>query len=267
VFSRARNERFGDSAIFRSVFERVVSACIAAGLVGGKGFAVDASLIEADANKHRSIPGAQWNKDIDPEPARRAVKEYLATLDDPAYGTASDVTPKFVSPSDPAAQWTGALRNAAFFAYADNYLIDVKFGIIMDVEASRAIRQAEVGASQTMIERTEACFGIKPGWLAGDTAYGSAANLDWLVNQQGIAPMYQSSTSPSARTARSHVRSSSTTRRATSIYAQRARRWPRRAMSALITRSSISVPCLSVAPARSKRSVARTCQRDGSNAT
>ena len=121
-------------------------------------------------------------------PARRAVKEYLATLDDPAYGAASDVTPKFVSPSDPAAQWTGALRNAAFFAYAANYLIDVKFGIIMDVEASRAIRQAEVGASQTMIERTEACFGIKPEWLAGDTAYGSAANLDWLVNQQGIAP-------------------------------------------------------------------------------
>src|SRR5271170_6331256 len=188
VFSRARNERFGNSAIFRSVFERVVGACIAAGLVGGKGFAVDASLIEADANKHRSIPGAQWSKVIDLEKARRAVKEYLATLDDPAYGAASDVTPKFVSPSDPAAQWTGALRNAAFFAYADNYLIDVKFGIIMDVEASRAIRQAEVGASQTMVERTEACFGIKPEWLAADTAYGAAPNLDWLVNQQGIAP-------------------------------------------------------------------------------
>ena len=180
VFSRARNERFGDSAIFRSVFERVVGACIAAGLVGGKGFAVDASLIEADANKHRSIPGAEWNKDIDPEPARRAVKEYLATLDDPAYGAASDVTPKFVSPSDPAAQWTGALRNAAFFAYADNYLIDVKFGIIMDVEASRAIRQAEVGASQTMIERTEACFGIKPEWLA-------ARHRLWLSRQPRLA--------------------------------------------------------------------------------
>ena len=188
AFSRARNERFRDSDIFRRVFERVVGACIAAGLVGGEGFAVDASLIQADANKHRSIPGAEWNKDIDPEQARRAVKEYLATLDDPAYGAASDVTPKFVSPSDPAAQWTGALRNAAFFAYADNYLIDVKFGIIMDVEASRAIRQAEVGASQTMIERTEACFGIKPEWLAADTAYGSAPNLDWLVNEQGIAP-------------------------------------------------------------------------------
>ena len=188
AFSRARNERFRDSDIFRQVFERVVAACIEAGLVGGEGFAVDASLIQADANKCRSIPGGEWNKDIDPETARRAVKEYLATLDDPAYGAASKVTPKFVSPSDPAAQWTGALRNAAFFAYADNYLIDVKFGVIMDVEASRAIRQAEVGASQTMIERTEDCFGIKPSWLAADTAYGAAPNLDWLVNTKDIAP-------------------------------------------------------------------------------
>jgi transposase len=188
AFSRARNERFGDSAIFRSVFERVVGTCIAAGLVGGEGFAVDASLIEADANKHRSIPGFEWQKTCDRQTASRAMQEYLATLDDAAFGAASDVSPKFVSPSDPAAQWTNALRGSAFFAYADNYLIDVKFGIIMDVEASRAIRQAEVGASQTMIEWTEACFGIKPAWLAGDTAYGSAPNLDWLVNQQGIAP-------------------------------------------------------------------------------
>jgi transposase len=188
VFSRARNERFREHDIFRHVFERVVGACIAAGLVGGEGFAVDASLIQADANKHRSIPGAEWSKKIDPDQARRAVKDYLARLDDPAFGAASDVTPKFVSPSDPAAQWTGALRSAAFFAYADNYLIDVKFGIIMDVEASRAIRQAEVGASQTMIKRTAACFEITPEWLAADTAYGSAPNLDWLVNTQGIAP-------------------------------------------------------------------------------
>ena len=188
AFSRARNERFHNSGIFRRVFERVVGACINAGLVGGEGFTVDASLIAADANKHRSIPGGDWNRDIDPEQASRAVKEYLATLNDPAYGTASEVTPKFISPSDPAAQWTGALRSAAFFAYADNYLIDVKFGVIMDVEASRAIRQAEVGASRKMIARTEACFGIRPKWLAADTAYGSAPNLDWLVNEKGIAP-------------------------------------------------------------------------------
>ena len=131
-----------------------------------------------------------WNgtQKIDPEAASRAAKEYLATLEDAAYGAASPVTPKFISPLDPAAQWTGAMKSAAFFAYADNYLIDVKFGIIMDVEASRAIRQAEVGASRTMIERTEATFGIKPKWLAADTAYGSATNLDWLVNEQKVAP-------------------------------------------------------------------------------
>jgi len=188
VFSRARNERFRDHDIFRQVFERVVAACISAGLVGGEGFAVDASLIEADANKSRSIPGSEWKKEIDPTQVSRAVKEYLATLDDAAYGAATTVTPKFVSPSDPAAQWTGAMKSAAFFAYANNYLIDVKCGIIMDVEASRAIRQAEVGASRTMIERTAACFGIKPERLVGDTAYGSAPNLDWLVNEQKIAP-------------------------------------------------------------------------------
>jgi transposase len=188
TFSRARNERFRDSAIFRHVFERVVEACIAAGLVGGEGFAVDASLIVADVNKQRSIPGPEWQKARDPETASRAVKEYLATLDDAAFGAASEVTPKFVSPSDPAAQWTGAMKGAAFFAYSDNYLIDVKAGVIMDVEASRAIRQAEVGAEQTMIERTEQRFDIKPAWLAGDTAYGSGRNLNWLVNDKAIAP-------------------------------------------------------------------------------
>ena len=142
AFSRVRHERFRDSDMVRRVFERVVEACIAAGLVGGEGFAVDASLIVADANKQRSIPGSEWNKTSDPQGTSRAVKEYLATLDDAAFGAASEVTPKFVSPSDPAAQWTGAMRGPAFFAYADNYLVDVKFGVIVDVEASRAIRQA-----------------------------------------------------------------------------------------------------------------------------
>ena len=188
AFSRARNERFRDSDIFRSVFERVVSACMGAGLVGGEGFAVDASLIVADANKQRSTRGSRWNRQLDAQAVSRATKEYLATLDDAAYGAASDVVPKFVSPSDPAAQWTGAMRGPAFFAYSDNYLIDVKSGIIMDVEASRAIRQAEVGAAKTMIERTEQRFGIKPERLAGDTAYGSGGNLNWLVNEAKIAP-------------------------------------------------------------------------------
>jgi transposase len=116
AFTRARNERFRDSDILRRVFERVVEACIAAGLVGAEGFAVDASLIVADANKQRSVPGAEWSRERDPETASRAVREYLATLDDTAFGAASEVTPKFISPSDPAAQWTGAMRGPAFFA-------------------------------------------------------------------------------------------------------------------------------------------------------
>src|SRR5215216_1783883 len=89
AFSRARNERFRESDIFRRVFERVVGACMTAGLVGGEGFAVDASLIQADANnivRSRAPSGTRMY----PEWARRAVKEYLATLD-----TASEVTPKF----------------------------------------------------------------------------------------------------------------------------------------------------------------------------
>ena len=123
AFSRARHERFRDSDMFRRVFEHVVKACMAAGLVGGEGFAVDASLIVADANKQRSIPGSEWKKTYMAKAASRAMKEYLATLDDAAFGAASEVTPKFVSPSDPAAQWTGAMRGPAFFAYADNYQI------------------------------------------------------------------------------------------------------------------------------------------------
>jgi transposase len=121
AFSRARHERFRDSDMFRRVFERVVEACIAAGLVGGEGFAVDASLIVADANKQRSVPGSEWNKARDPHGASRAMREYLATLDDAAFGAASEVMPKFVSPSDPAAQWTGAMRGPAFFAYAEEF--------------------------------------------------------------------------------------------------------------------------------------------------
>ncbi len=94
--------------------------------------------------------------------------------DEAAWGAASEVQPKFVSRSDPAAQWTGALKGHAFFAYADNYLIDLKAAVIVDVEATRALRQAEVGAAKTMIERTADRFGLKPERLAADGAYGSA---------------------------------------------------------------------------------------------
>jgi hypothetical protein len=83
------------------------------------------------------VPGQKWSVEDLPN-ATRAVKDYLARLDDAALGAASEVMPKFVSPSDPAAQWTGALRGPAFFAYANNYLVDTDNAIIVDVEATRA---------------------------------------------------------------------------------------------------------------------------------
>ena len=96
AFCRARTERFRQSDLFRNVFERIVGSCIEAGLVGGEGFAVDASLIEADANRQRSIPGQEWHKERDREAASRAVKDYLATLDEAAFGAATEVEPKFI---------------------------------------------------------------------------------------------------------------------------------------------------------------------------
>ncbi len=113
TFSKNRHGRFRESDLFRHVFETVVQRCIDEGLVGGEGFAVDASLIQADANKQRSVPGSEWDPADIPLDAKQVVRDYLARLDDAAFGAASDVTPKFVSPSDPAAQWTGALRGPA----------------------------------------------------------------------------------------------------------------------------------------------------------
>lgn len=188
TFSRNRHGRFRQSDILRHVFETVVRRCMAEGLVGGEGFAVDASLIQADANKQRSVPGSEWDIDAIEPDATRAVQDYLATLDDAAFGAASEVVPKFVSPSDPAAQWTGAHKGPAFFAYATNYLVDTDNAIIVDVQASRAIRQAEVGAARTMIERTQDRLGLRPKRLAADAAYGSAANLGWLVKTRKIMP-------------------------------------------------------------------------------
>ncbi len=188
TFSKNRHGRFRDSDLFRHVFGTVVQRCIDEGLVGGEGFAVDASLIQADANKQRSVPGSERDPADIPPDAKQVVKDYLARLDDAAFGAASDVTPKFISPSDPASQWTGALRGPAFFAYATNYLVDTDNAIIVDVEATRAIRQAEVGAAQTMIERVMDRFGLYPERLAGDSAHGAAEMLGWLVEEQGIEP-------------------------------------------------------------------------------
>src|SRR5271155_5300885 len=185
TFSKNRHGRFRDSDLLRRVFETVLQRCILEGLVGGEAFAIDASLIKADANRQKGIEG---EKGLPPEATGRAVKEYMAVLDDEAFGAATDVVPKFVSPADPAARWTGAHGGQAFFAYSTNYLIDVDNAIIVDVEATTAIRQAEILAAKRMIERSMERFDLHPARLIGDTAYGSAEMLNWLVHKRGIEP-------------------------------------------------------------------------------
>ena len=185
TFSKNRHGRFRQSDLLRRLFETVLRRCIDEGLVGGEGFAVDASLIKADANRQKGIEG---DKGLPPEAAGRAVQEYLAVLDDAAFGAATEVTPKFVSPADPAARWTGAHGGQAFFAYSTNYLIDTDHAIIVDVEATTAIRQAEVLAAKRMIERVRERFDLYPARLMGDSAYGSAEMLGWLVYEHGIEP-------------------------------------------------------------------------------
>ncbi len=220
TFSRNRHGRFRDSNILRHLFETIVERCLREGLVGGEGFAVDASLIAADANKQRSLPSSEWSAaEVGPN-ACRAAREYLDVLDDAAFGAASESIPKFISPSDPAAQWTGAHKGHAFFAYATNYLIDLDHAVIVDVEATRAIRQAEVGAARTMIARTQDRFGLWPARLAADSAYGSAENLAWLVHERGIERTFRCSTSRTARMAPSADPRSSTIMRRMLIPAQ-----------------------------------------------
>src|ERR1700684_3336005 len=150
TFSKNRHGRFRDSDLLRRLFETVLQRCIDEGLVGGAGFAVGASLIHAHAGDPNRVEGAGG---LQPDAAGRAVEEYLAVLDDAAFGAASEVTPKFVAPSDPATRWTAAHRGPAFFAYSANYLIDVEHAVIVDVEATTAIRQAEVLAAKRMVER------------------------------------------------------------------------------------------------------------------
>jgi hypothetical protein len=183
-----------------AVYEAVVAKCIAAGLVGGEALSVDASLIKADADKTKRMPGDQpiaWPK---PAEASGAVREYLAALDNTLTEEESDSSreddgrsggrrkpPKEISLTDPQAAWVAKKGTDLLFAYDANYLIDNKAGIIIDAEGTRANRVAEIAVTRTMIERVKRRFGLQPQRLAGDTAYGAARLLKWLVDR-GIAP-------------------------------------------------------------------------------
>ena len=231
VFSRARHERFRESNALRRVFERVVGLCIAAGLVGGEAFSIDASLIKADVDKKKRLPGDQPIDWPMPEEASHAVREYLATLDAARHneesgggdGSSSSNSgggkpPKEISLTDPQAAWVARKGVDPFFAYDANYLIDNKFGIILDADGTRANRGDEIAITRTMVDRVERRFDLKPERLAGDSAYGAAKLLKWLWDRD-ITPHVPVWTSPHDPTASSAGPTSSSTRSATSTSA------------------------------------------------
>ena len=185
TFSVNRHGRFRDGDIFRQLFEAVVKSCMDAGLVKGEGFAVDASVIEADASRyHGKAPDEiDWS---DPKRQTRAVEEFLSALDDDDHN-ADRTIPKVISPSDPCSAWTAKANKRVQFGYGLNYMIDIENAVIVDVEATPARTYDEVAATKTMIERTEECFDLKPDRLAADTAYGTGNFLGWLV-KAGIMP-------------------------------------------------------------------------------
>jgi transposase len=185
TFSVNRHGRFRDSDILRQVFEAVVRASMDAGLVKGEGFAVDASVIEANASRYHGKAPDEIDWSV-PELQTRAAAEFLAGLDD-EDPDANRKPPKLISPSDPCSAWTAKANKRVQFGYGLNYLIDIANAIIVDVEPTPARTYDEVESTKTMLDRTERRFGLKPKRLAADTAYGVSRFLDWLVNHR-IAP-------------------------------------------------------------------------------
>jgi transposase len=186
TFSVNRHGRFRDSNILRHVFEAVVRACMNAGLVKGEGFAVDASVIEANASRyHGKAPDEiDW---LVPERQTHAVVEFLAAFDD-EDSDADRKVPKVVSPVDPSSAWTAKANKRVQFGYGLNYLIDLgPHAVIVDVEGTPARTYDEVAATKTMINRTEETFGLKLKRLAADTAYGTGKLLAWLL-EKDITP-------------------------------------------------------------------------------
>lgn len=183
TFSENRLHRFRQSDVFRQIFERTVAACMATGLVKGEGFAVDASVIEANASRyHGKAPDEiEW---AEPERQTRAVKEYLAALEAESEPSPDRKPPKVISPSDPQSAWTAKANKRVQFGYGLNYLIDIENAVIVDVEPTPARTYDEVEATKKMLDRTERRFALKPKRLAADTAYGTGRFLGWLVGHR-----------------------------------------------------------------------------------
>src|SRR5690554_4112626 len=82
TFSKNRHGRFSDSEALRHVFESVLRRCMIEGLVAGEGFAIDASVIKADASRARGVSGVETIDWSQGEWQSRAVREYIEALEE-----------------------------------------------------------------------------------------------------------------------------------------------------------------------------------------
>ena len=205
TFSVNRDGRFRGSGAFRLVFESVVATCMKVGLVGGEGFAVDASVVEADASRYQRVEGGavDWS---DEQKAQRPVREYLAALEsenapinpDRRQG---DVAVRSGGGLDHARAPQGAVR---LQRQSPGRSLE---RVIVDVEATPTRISIEVDAVETMLDRVEARFDLKPERITADIAYGTGDLLGEIVarNSRRRSPC---GTKASATMAPSHARTS-----------------------------------------------------------
>jgi hypothetical protein len=136
-------------------------------------------MIGADAHRMREVAKVE---DLDPT-SSRAVAEYLSVLDDAAFGGATPVEPKAISPTDPAARYIAAADKPAVYAYSDNYLIDLKHAVIMDVEATTTIRQAELARPRRCsTERLNSSTSLRRAWSRMEATARPIWSVGWWMS-------------------------------------------------------------------------------------
>jgi hypothetical protein len=188
--------RFRESDVFRYIFERVVAACMAAGLVKSEGFAVDASVLAANASRyHGKAPDEiEW---AEPERRTRAIKEYLAALEAENESNPDRKPLKVISPSNPCSAWTAKTNKRVQFGYGLNYLIDIENAVIIDVEATPARTYDEVAATKATIERTDKRLGAwqhyrryDPRWITSlirsDMIFGKHSRMPKILKYGAV---------------------------------------------------------------------------------
>jgi hypothetical protein len=184
TFSKNRHGRFRDSNLFRHLFEEVSRAA------SPRAWWEARPSGRCLAHQGRCQPlhqgrGAEWSPPRRPRARPRSTSTRSTTQPSARPRRCSRRRSR---PPIPPHGFTGANGDRPFFAYSTNYLVDLENAIIVDVEATAPIRQAEVGAVRDMLMRTRDRSTCTRTLLAADTAYGAADMLGWLVEDQGIEP-------------------------------------------------------------------------------